>query len=338
MLAAYPPVFAGLSMDASQEAASALQHVEVDAGGAIMIEGEVDTTLAFIVAGSCEIWQGDTKIGTAGARDIIGEVELFARIPRIASVTASNHVTLQILDDESYTSLCERGNPVIHAIERAALRRISDRLRTMNNSIRSNSEGTPFALHPQRDGLLSGIVSAFMRQKKPEIDAATVLAASDLFSWAPGHIVQDISEQFEVEEFKKDAMICRQGEDGDSMFVLASGSVEVVLLIGKDRAESVATLVPGQAFGDASIALRSVRTASCVAREDSIVMTMPRGKYMELHGTDNDTGSIFRQGMIRNLIVQLISTTGRFVEVAGKVGTMEDEVYRGTSIDSAWRG
>jgi len=338
MLAAYPPVFAGLSMDASQEAASALQQIEVEAGGAIMIEGEADTTLAFIVSGSCEIWHGETKIGTAGARDILGEVELFARIPRVASVTASNHVTLQILDDESYAALCERGNPVVYALERAALRRISDRLRTMNNSIRSNSEGTPFELHPQRVGLLSGLMSAFMRQKMPEVDAATVLAGSDLFSWAPGHVVMDISEQFEVEEFKKDAVICRQGEDGDSMFVLASGSVEVVLLLGPDRAESVATLVPGQAFGDASIALRSVRTATCVAREDTVVLTMPRVKYMELHGTDTEAGSIFRQGMIRNLIVQLLATTERFVAVAGKVGTMEDDMYRGTPIDSAWRG
>ena len=252
MLAAYPPVFAGLSMDASQEAASALQQIEVDAGGAIMIEGEQDTTLAFIVSGSCEIWQGETQ-------------DRHRRCPR-------HHRRGRALRPHPSGGLGHRQQPrhapdprrrrattlsaiaetrVIYALERAALRRISDRLRTMNNSIRSNSEGTPFELHPQRAGLLSGLMSAFMRQKKPDIDAATVLAASDLYSWAPGHIVQDISEHFEVEEFKKDAMICRQGDDGDSMFVLATGSVEVVLLVGPERAESVATLVPGQAFGDA---------------------------------------------------------------------------------------
>jgi len=337
MLAAYPPVFAGLSLEASQEAASALQQIDVEAGGAIMIQGEEDTTLAFVVSGSCEVWHGDTKIGTAGARDMIGEVELFARIPRVASVTASNHVTLQIMDDESYSALCERGNPVIHAIERASLRRISDRLRAMSNSIRSNSAGTPFALHPRSEGLLANLMSVFKREETPDVDAAAVLAASDMFSWAPGHLIQEISEAFTVTTFKKDELVCKQGEDGDAMFVLGAGSIEVVLVVGNDRAESVATLVPGQAFGDASIALRSVRTATCVAREDSVVLCMPRVKYMELHSLDTEVGSIFRQGMIRNLIVQLLATTDRYVEVANKLGITEEAMYAGTPIDTSWR-
>jgi len=338
MLAAYPPVFAGLALEASQEAASALQQIEVEAGGAIMIQGEEDTTLAFIVSGSVEIWHGESKIGTAGARDMIGEVELFARIPRVASVTANNHVTLQIMDDESYSALCERGNPVIHNIERASLRRISDRLRTLNSSISSHSDGTPFELHPQRAGLLSGLMSAFSRKKMPEIDGAAVLAASDMFSWAPAHMIQEISESFEVEFHKKDSVICRQGEDGDSMFVLGSGSVEVVLLVGSERAESVATLVPGQAFGDASIALRSVRTATCVAREDAVVLSMPRAKYMELHSLDTEVGSVFRQGMIRNLIVQLLATTERYVSIAHALGvSAEGLAYKGTPIAPTWR-
>ena len=36
--------------------------------------------------------------------------------------------------------------------------------------------------------------------------------------------------------------------------------------------------------------------------------------------------------------MQLLATTTRFVDVAAKVGTMEEDLYRGTPIDSAWRG
>ena len=71
----------------------------------------------------------------------------------------------------------------------------------------------------------------------------------------------------------------------------------------------------GQAFGDGSLALRAPRSASCVSRGEVEVLSMGLQKFIELHDADEQGGSAFRQGIVQNLISQLMSTLDRFVDI-----------------------
>ena len=64
------------------------------------------------------------------------------------------------------------------------------------------------------------------------VDRASVLAASPLFDWAQPEIVAQIAESFTVEKFGAQEMLCKQGEVGDKVFVIAEGSVDVVVFVG----------------------------------------------------------------------------------------------------------
>jgi CRP-like cAMP-binding protein len=312
-----------------------LQPLSLTAGDVIMEQGEEDTTLAFITSGAASVQVGDVRIGGAGARDVLGLVELFTGMPRVASVVASGPVQLLVLAPEAWMQLCERGHPAVYNIERAAIRRLGDRLRWFNQGIAERSRGEELKLHPSK-GLFARISKSLRGKAAPDVDAAAVLQQSSLFSWAPGPVLQQISESFTAERFDAEHILCRQDEDADRMWIVAEGHVDVVLLTGADRAEKLATLGAGEAFGDATMAMGTARSASCVSHEEGIALVLERDRYLELFAVDDEAGSVFRQGMVRNLVRQLLAAQGRFVELAGAEVVQEDMI-RGTPISTVWR-
>lgn len=76
--------------------------------------------------------------------------------------------------------------------------------------------------------------------------------------------LRDMLESGELHQFEKGAEIITQGEESDAMYVLASGSVSVML----DGGEVCAMEQPGEVFGEFGVFTGELRTASVVARED----------------------------------------------------------------------
>jgi CRP-like cAMP-binding protein len=339
MLGALPPAFAGLEPDDAQLAASLLQPLSLSSGETIVEAGEEDFTLAFVSAGSVQLLDGDVRVGAASAGDMLGEVELFLQTPRVCSAVATTPVHLLALAYEHWLELCEAGSSaIVHNIERAAHRRLGERLRWLNVALADRTEGVPFELHPRGKtllGRLSGLLGG--GAKPPAVDPVDVLTQSALFNWAEPEILTEIAQFFEVERFDAEMVLCRQGEVGDKVYVIASGKVDVVVFIGKDSAETIATLGPGEAFGDAALAQQAPRTASCVTHEEVVALTMGRESYGELFALNDANGSVFRQAMLRNLIAQLLPTQARYAELARAEAEHEEENLRGTPINSVWR-
>jgi len=335
MLQALPPVFAGLDPADIAEASALLQPLALEAGDVIMEQGEEDTTLAFITSGAASITVGDVRVGGAGARDVVGLIELFTGLPRVATITASGPIQLLVLAPEAWTQLCERGHPAVYNIERAAIRRLGERLRYFNQGIAERTAGEALELHP-KSGLFARITKSLRGTSAPDVDPASVLQRSSLYSWADGAVLQRIGECFGAERFEKEHILCRQGEDSDRMWVVAEGHVDVVVMTAPDRAEKLATLGPGEAFGDAAMPTGTARSASCVTHEDGVALVMERDKYLELFAVDDEVGSVFRQGMVRNLVQQILAAQRRFVELVGQEQGQEDMI-RGTPVSAVWR-
>ncbi len=70
-------------------------------------------------------------------------------------------------------------------------------------------------------------------------------------------------------EFPAGRTIARQGEVGNGLFVVAAGRVDVV----RDG-ERLATLGPGQWFGELAVLARAPRMASCVAAEPTTCLAI----------------------------------------------------------------
>lgn len=333
MLGALPPVFAGLDPRDANEASSFLQYVGLEAGEPLMVQGEEDLTLAFVTQGAVKLTVDDVPVGNVGARDMLGELELFGQMPRVASAIASGPVHLGVLAYEHYLQLCDRGNPAAFNLERHAVRRISERLRWFDDGIMERSRGIAFQLHEPRRGFLQRLFGG----RAPSVDIGQVLATSHLFDWADPQVLQSLALDFQVQHFPAGHVLCRQGQVADEMYVIASGRVDVVLLTSPTSAEMLATLGEGQACGESSMALSTPRSSTYVCREDVSVLRLDRPAFTGLFASNDPIGSTFRQGVLRNMIALLLATQRRFVELESHRHARVEDTLRGTPVNSVWR-
>ena len=146
------------------------------------------------------------------------------------------------------------------------------------------------------------------------------VAVTGTGSYLPDRVITNEVLRGLIRNYDEESVICEQGSEADEMYVLAAGEVEVALMTDEDNAEIVGRLKPGHAFGDAGLALKSARTARCVARGKVVVLALSHPRFTELHAREDPVGSAFRQGVIRNLAVQLVATSRRYVALQGSFG------------------
>ena len=77
------------------------------------------------------------------------------------------------------------------------------------------------------------------------------------------------------EHYKKGTTIFYEGDPGDAMFIVESGSV-VILKALEGESIRLATLGDGELFGEMAIIDGANRMASAVAEEDSVLLRIPR--------------------------------------------------------------
>ena len=80
--------------------------------------------------------------------------------------------------------------------------------------------------------------------------------------------------------YAKDEIIVRQGELGNSVFILGSGTAEAVVELGKGASISLAVLRPGEVFGEMALLERRARSATVQTREPCTVLEI-RGADLE---------------------------------------------------------
>ncbi len=83
-------------------------------------------------------------------------------------------------------------------------------------------------------------------------------------------------------EAPKGERIVEQGAEGDTLYLIAEGEVEVVLRSHRDGTEVLATLGQGSFFGEMSLVSNATRSAEARAREDCVLLTMSRADIEEI--------------------------------------------------------
>ncbi len=122
------PLFAGLSpADLQKVAAIAEERTHAD-GDVIAGEGELGDELHLVIRGTVAVVRGnasDTPVARRGTGDVVGEMSLFTRAPRMASLVAEGDVhTLRIGHREFETMIRERPEVAV-AVMRVLAERLS---------------------------------------------------------------------------------------------------------------------------------------------------------------------------------------------------------------------
>jgi putative peptide zinc metalloprotease protein len=110
---------------------------------------------------------------------------------------------------------------------------------------------------------------------------ASLLTQNPVFADLTAEEVPAVVGRLRPQRFRAGEVIVRQGDLGDSFYLIARGRVAVVLE-GTAGPQEVAELVEGDYFGEIALLRETPRTATCLARTDVETLTLSREDFSGL--------------------------------------------------------
>jgi CRP-like cAMP-binding protein len=115
-----------------------------------------------------------------------------------------------------------------------------------------------------------------------------------------------------VRRFRKNETIFHQGDPGDSLFIIESGAVKIVLPSPEgEEGAIIATLGRGDFFGELALLDGAPHSATAVALESAEMLVMRREPFEQLIDTDRD----LRMALFAGLTAELRRLTGHVEEL-----------------------
>jgi CRP-like cAMP-binding protein len=102
-----------------------------------------------------------------------------------------------------------------------------------------------------------------------------------------------------------------QGEDGDAMYLILEGELRARLLVG-GRESILATLGPGDFFGEISLFDHGLRSADIIANKDSFLLKISAAACQALANEAPDIATVFLLGVARTLAARIRADNRRF--------------------------
>ena len=150
--------------------------------------------------------------------------------------------------------------------------------------------------------------------------AVDALARCPLFANATQEMLDSMVRRLRRRKFRRNEVIFHQGDPGDSLHVVASGAVKILLPSAEGEEAIIATLRPGDFFGELALLDGATRSATATALEPSETLTLPRPVLMDLLGTVPGLGDALLVGLARELS-RLTSQVEElhFLDLAGRL-------------------
>lgn len=120
--------------------------------------------------------------------------------------------------------------------------------------------------------------------------------------------------------FRRNEVIFHQGDIGDSLQVVASGGVKIVLPSQEGDEAIIASLKPGEFFGELALLDNAPRSTTATALEPTETLTLPRDQFLRLLSEDPH----LVRALLHALAEELRRLTGHveelhFLDLAGRL-------------------
>jgi len=104
-----------------------------------------------------------------------------------------------------------------------------------------------------------------------------ILRKVDMFHDAPQMVLEELAPLVTFHEYKQNQLIIRKGDDGDSLYIIASGRVRV-----HDEEQVVASMEAGNFFGEISFLDAAPRSMSVSADTQSVLYRISRNDFYKV--------------------------------------------------------
>jgi CRP-like cAMP-binding protein len=117
-----------------------------------------------------------------------------------------------------------------------------------------------------------------------------------------------VAEICHEQTYRSGETIFREGEPGNRLFIIVSGSVRISRDIPNAGEEALAVLRPGTCFGEMSVLDRSERSTDAIAADDCVLATITRPDLEMLLEFDKDLAFVVLRSFVRMLSARLRAT------------------------------
>lgn len=104
----------------------------------------------------------------------------------------------------------------------------------------------------------------------------STIARAPLFAALPVEAIEDLTQRVSIRRVSAQHTVVSQDEPGESMFVIMSGRVKVVIFGENGREVTLSILRPCDAFGEMSLFDGESRSANCIACEPTTLLVLSR--------------------------------------------------------------
>lgn len=153
--------------------------------------------------------------------------------------------------------------------------------------------------------------------------AREALRACGLFGAADDPMLDAVARVLRTRRFRRGETIFHQDDPGDALFIVASGSVKVVLPSDEGAEPAiVAILSRGEFFGELALLDGAPHSATVVAVEPAETLVLHRDAFLEL--IDTDAG--LRRALLASLATEIRRLTGHvedlhFLDLPGRLAS-----------------
>jgi CRP/FNR family transcriptional regulator len=153
--------------------------------------------------------------------------------------------------------------------------------------------------------------------------AADALRLCGLFGAADDAAIDTLVHVLRVRRFRRGETVFHQGDPGDALFVVSTGSVKVVLPSDEGAEPAiVAILGPGEFFGELAILDGAPHSATIVAVEATETLVLRRDAFLALIDSDPE----LRRALLASLAGEIRRLTGHvedlhFLDLPGRLAS-----------------
>ncbi len=143
-----------------------------------------------------------------------------------------------------------------------------------------------------------------------DLDVAQ-LGKNQFFSNFTEKEIKTLLEHGNINRFPADTPIFLQGDPGESMYILLTGEVQILLANNDGMEEIVAQLKPGEVFGEGSFSAQIVRSAKALPTKDSYVYVLTADHLEDLIHKQGTVAARLLNAVLNVVINRLVITNKR---------------------------
>lgn len=148
------------------------------------------------------------------------------------------------------------------------------------------------------------------------MELVKLLKAVELFDGLTDDQIKKLADIADERHYKRDQLVFNQGDEGDRLYVVRSGFVEVVVddAHSSEGPRTIVNLGAGQVFGEMALVDRGKRSAAVRSiNDDTIINSISRKDFNDLCDRFTDIGYVVMRNIAADLSFKLrhrnLSTT-----------------------------